>query len=266
VSFSRSELEVLADAAQIAALAGGEIVAAHFGRAREVREKSPGDWVSAADEGSESAVRDTLARLAPGIPFFGEEFGGDATAEMGWFVDPLDGTANFLHNFEAVGVSVALVAEGTPVVGVVHVPMLARTYRATLGGGATRDNVAIRVSERAPAQAISATGFPFRRAEVRPRFLRAFTAALTELEDLRRVGAASLDLCWTAEGVFDGFFELGLGTWDVAAGALLVREAGGIVTDWSGDPDAWLGSGDIVAGPPAVHPKLLEICAGSAIA
>jgi myo-inositol-1(or 4)-monophosphatase len=121
----------------------------------------------------------------------------------------------------------------------------------------------MRVSDRAPAQAISATGFPFRRADVRPRFLRAFGAALSEFEDLRRVGAASLDLCWTAEGVFDGFFELGLGTWDVAAGALLVREAGGVVTDWAGDPDAWLWSGDIVAGPPAVQAKLLEICRAS---
>lgn len=262
--FDQTDLARLADAAERAALAGGAVVSAHFGRAREVREKAPGDWVSAADEGSEHAIRDELERLAPGIAFFGEEFGGDALADVGWYVDPLDGTANFLHRFEAVGVSVALVAAGRPVVGVVHVPMLARTYRAIAGGGATRDGAEIRVSERPVASAISATGFPFRRPDVRPRFLRAFGLAMDDLEDLRRVGAASLDLCWTAEGVFDGFFELGLGTWDVAAGALLVREAGGIVTDWEGDPDAWLWSGDIVAGPPVVHAHLASICRESA--
>lgn len=262
--FDQRELTRLADAAEQAARAGGAVVGAHFGRARDVREKAPGDWVSAADEGSERAIRDELARLVPGVAFFGEEFGGDDRADVGWYCDPLDGTANFLHGFEAVGVSIALVADGVPVVGVVHVPMLARTYRAVAGGGATRDGASIRVSERPVASAISATGFPFRRADVRPRFLRAFGRALEDLEDLRRVGAASLDLCWTAEGVFDGFFELGLGTWDVAAGALVVREAGGVVTDWNGDPDAWIWTGDIVAGPRAVHSRLLEICRESA--
>ncbi len=263
MSFGPDDLQQLADAAEAAVRAGGEVVASHFGRARDVREKSPGDWVSAADEGSEHAVRETLERLAPGIAFFGEEFGGDR-ADIGWYCDPLDGTANFLHRFEAVGVSIALVADGRPVVGVVHVPMLARTYRATFGGGAFRDGQPIRVSDRDPDRAIAATGFPFRHAQLRPRFLRAFTAALDRCEDLRRVGAASLDLCWTGEGVFDGYFELALGTWDVAAGALIVREAGGVVTDWAGDPDAWLWSGDIVSGPPQVHERLLTICQASA--
>jgi myo-inositol-1(or 4)-monophosphatase len=260
--FGVDELDRLANAAEVAARAGGEIVAAHFGRARDVREKSPGDWVSAADEGSEHAVREMLERLAPGIAFFGEEFGGDR-ADVGWYCDPLDGTANFLHGLEAVGVSIALVADGRPVVGVVHVPMLARTYRATLGGGAFRDDAPIRVSDRDPERAIAATGFPFRHPQLRPRYLRALTAALDTCEDLRRVGAASLDLCWTAEGVFDGYFELALGTWDVAAGALIVREAGGVVTDWAGDPDAWLWSGDIVSGPPQVHARLLALCEAS---
>lgn len=264
-AFDPAELARLADAAEIAARAGGAVVLEHFGAARDVREKAPGDWVSATDTASEDVVRDTLARLAPGVPFFGEERGGDADAEIGWYVDPLDGTANFLHRLEAVGVSIALVAYGRPVVGVVHVPMLDRVYRATAGGGATRDDVAIHVSDREPAKAISATGFPFRRPDLRPRFLTAFAAALDTLEDLRRVGAASLDLCWTGEGVFDGYFEMGLGTWDVAAGALIVREAGGVVTDWEGDPDAWIWSGDIVAGPPAVHEVLLGICRESGI-
>jgi myo-inositol-1(or 4)-monophosphatase len=251
------DLAALLDVATSAAVAGGAIVAEDFGAAREVREKSPGDWVSAADLRSEDAVRAALTRDAP-YPVFGEEAGGER-AHTGWLVDPLDGTANFLHGLEAVGVSVALVHDGAPVVGVVHAPLLARTYAATLDGGATRDGRPIVVSERAPAQAICATGFPFRRKHTLDRYLAAFGAALHELEDLRRLGAASLDLCWTAEGTFDGYFELGLGPWDVAAGALIVREAGGVVTDWAGDPRAWLASGDIVAGPPVLHGRLLDV-------
>jgi myo-inositol-1(or 4)-monophosphatase len=118
----------------------------------------------------------------------------------------------------------------------------------------------IHVSTRDPSQAICATGFPFRaKAERLDDYLPVFEAALRRFEDLRRAGSASLDLAWTAAGVFDGYFEQALGTWDVAAGALLVREAGGVVSDWSGDEAAWLTSGDIVAGPPAIHATMLEL-------
>ncbi len=253
-----SELERLCDAALHAARAGGAVVRSHFGAARDIQEKAPGDWVSAADIASEKAIQETLERLAPGIDFFGEESGG-TRSDRGWYVDPLDGTANFLHGFVAVGVSVGLVQNGAPVVGVVHAPFLDRTFHAVAGGGAFLDGQPIHVSDRSPAQAIPATGFPFRRKHELDRYLHAFHGAFEVFEDLRRVGAASLDLSWTAEGVFDGFFELGLGTWDVAAGALLVREAGGVVTDWAGDPEAWLWSGDIVAGPPAVHERMVAI-------
>ena len=254
-----SELDDLADIALDAALAGGEIVRAHFGAAREVREKAPGDWVSAADLASEQAIRDVLTARAPRVAFFGEESGGEASTTRGWYVDPLDGTANFLHGLVAVGVSVGLVQDGEPVVGVVHAPLLGTTFRAVSGAGAHRDGRRIAVSTRAPASAIPATGFPFRRKHLLDRYLHAFHGALHVFEDLRRVGGASLDLAWTAEGVLDGFFELSLGTWDVAAGALAVREAGGVVTDWAGDPSAWLWSGDIVAGPPAVHEVILGL-------
>jgi myo-inositol-1(or 4)-monophosphatase len=115
------------------------------------------------------------------------------------------------------------------------------------------------VSGRTPEQAIVATGFPFRHKELLDRYEPAFGAAIHTFEDLRRVGGASLDLCWTAEGVFDGYFELALGPWDVAAGAIIVREAGGIVTDWEGDQSAWLSSGNILAGPPQVHAVLAGI-------
>jgi len=256
------DLDALLVAADRAARAGGEIVRAHFGAPDGVREKSPGDWVTAADVASENAVRAVLERET-GLPVFGEEEGGER-AETGWLVDPLDGTSNFVHGLEAVGVSVGLVAGGEPVVGVVHAPLLDRTYAARRGGGAFRDERRLHVSGRAADQAIVATGFPFRRKELLGRYEPAFGAAIHRFEDLRRVGGASLDLCWTAEGVFDGYFELALGPWDVAAGALIVREAGGIVTDWEGDGAAWLGSGNILAGPPQVHGVLLAIAGPSA--
>jgi myo-inositol-1(or 4)-monophosphatase len=137
--------------------------------------------------------------------------------------------------------------------------MLDDTYCASAGGGATRNGVPLTVSSRTPAEAIPATGFPFRHKEWMDGYLAVYRETFSVVEDLRRVGAASLDLAWSAAGVFDGFFELGLGPWDVAAGALLVREAGGVVTDWVGDADAWLDSGNILAGPPAVHARMLEI-------
>jgi myo-inositol-1(or 4)-monophosphatase len=251
------DLDELLAVGERAARAGGEIVRAHFGALRDVREKAPGDYVSEADLASEDAVRDVLTRES-GLPVYGEEAGGEET-DTGWLVDPLDGTANFVHGFDAVGVSVGLVRDGVPVVGVVYAPLLERIYTAVLGGGARRDGRPISVSGRAPDQAIVATGFPFRRKDLLARYQQAFDAAIRRFEDLRRAGAASLDLCWTAEGVFDGFFELRLGPWDVCAGALIVREAGGVVTDWSADDRAWLRSGDILAGPPAVHAELVGI-------
>ena len=223
-----------------------------------MREKAPGDWVSAADVASEVAVRELLERES-GLPVFGEEEGGD-DFETGWLVDPLDGTANFLHCFDAVGVSVGFIDDGVPVAGVVHAPLLDRCFAAARGRRARSATArGSGESARPPDQAIVATGFPFRRKDLVDRYQRAFTAAFARFEDLRRVGGASLDLCWTGEGVFDGFFELRLGPWDVAAGAIIVREAGGVVTDWQGDERAFLRSGDILAGPPAVHAALLEI-------
>jgi myo-inositol-1(or 4)-monophosphatase len=257
------DLERLGALAERAALAGGAIVEAHFGAAGNVQEKAPGDWVSDVDTASETAIRDLLAQETPEIPFFGEESGG-VRSSLEWVVDPLDGTTNFLHRFRAVGVSVALVRDGAPIVGVVHAPLLDETYRAVLGGGAFCNGTPIEVSERPPSGAIVATGFPFRHKELTPRYLAMFRAAFGSFEDLRRAGAASLDLAWTAAGVFDGFFELSLGPWDVAAGALLVREAGGVVTDWAADPEAWLSSGNIAAGTPAVRAEIVRLAEESA--
>ena len=219
-----------------------------------------GDYVTEVDRASERAVVEVL-REATGLPTLGEE-GGGREAERYWVIDPLDGTTNFVHGFPVVGVSVALVEQGRPVAGVVQAPFLGETYAGGRGEGAEirRGGGAaapLRVSERDPDRAVVGTGTPFRHKDLLARYLAVFGAALERFEDLRRPGAASLDLAWTAAGVFDGFFELGLSAWDVAAGGLLIEEAGGRVTDWTGGPDYL--SGDILAGPPEVHVELLRL-------
>jgi myo-inositol-1(or 4)-monophosphatase len=263
-----ADLARLGAAAERAARLGGRVVAEHFANVAEGRltagivSKAPGDYVSDVDLRSEETIREALERDAPGIVFYGEE-GGGIRADLGWVVDPLDGTANFLHGFPVVGVSVALVEGGRPVAGAVHAPMLGDTYTAVRGGGAFRDGHRLRVSDRPAGSAICATGFPFKIKDRLDEYRRVFEGAFLALEDLRRAGAASLDLAWTAAGVFDGFFEIGLGAWDVAAGALLLTEAGGIVTDWAGDDRAWLASGDILAAPAPVHRVLLDLARGT---
>jgi myo-inositol-1(or 4)-monophosphatase len=253
--------------AETAALAGAAVIL------RAARERGPGDvdaedkgasgdYVTEVDRESERAVTEVL-QAETGLPTLGEEEGG-RQAERYWVVDPLDGTTNFVHGLPVVGVSVALVEDGRPTVGVVHAPFLGETFAGARGLGAERragaadgESTPLRVSERPVDRAVVGTGFPFRRKDVLPRYLRMLGAALERFEDLRRPGAASLDLAWTAAGVFDGFFELGLSAWDVAAGGLLIEEAGGRVTDWSGGPDYL--AGDILAGPPLVHAELLRL-------
>jgi myo-inositol-1(or 4)-monophosphatase len=251
-----TEDERLLEVAREAALLGGEVILDGGRGARSAREKGAGDYVTRTDRRSEEAIRAHLSARTPGIPVLGEEAGG-ATADRYWLVDPLDGTTNFVHGLPMVGVSVALVAQGRPAIGVVHAPFLGTTWSARLGNGAHRDGRPIRVSSRPPARAVVGTGFPFRRKDLLPRYLRGLSAALERFEDLRRPGAAALDLAWVAEGAFEGFFELALGPWDVAAGGLLIREAGGVVTDWDGG-DGWL-AGHILAGSAEVHAALLEI-------
>lgn len=252
------DLKRLLEIALRAAFAGGEIIrdAESPGSAET---KGAGDYVTGVDRASEAAIGRVLAEATPEIDVLAEEEGGRASDRY-WAVDPLDGTANFLHRFPVVGVSVGLVEGGKPTVGVVHAPFLLETYTATAGAGARRvDGPPLAVSTRDPRAAIVGTGFPFRDKSLVPRYLPVFERCFERFEDLRRPGAAALDLAWVAAGVFDGFFELNLSPWDVAAGALLVREGGGVVTDWEGDDRRWLETGNILAGSPAVHEALLEI-------
>jgi myo-inositol-1(or 4)-monophosphatase len=251
-----TEDERLLEVAREATLRGGEVILGADHGARPAEEKGAGDYVTEIDRRSEETIRRHLEAGAPGIPLIGEESGGTPTDRY-WSVDPLDGTTNFLHGLPMIGVSVALVAGGRPALGVVHGPFLNTTWSAIRGKGAHRNGRPIHVAARPTPRAVVGTGFPFRRKDLLPRYLRGLTAALQRFEDLRRPGAAALDLAWVAEGALDGFFELALGPWDVAAGALLIQEAGGVVTDWEGG-EGWLG-GDILAGSAEVHAALLEI-------
>ena len=252
--------------AREAAVRGGELVRTSRPPAEAGAKGLPGDWVTEVDLASERAIAAFLAEATPGVAFAGEE-GGGATGGLRWVVDPLDGTTNFLHRFPAVGVSVALVADRRPLAGAICAPFLGDVWHAARGAGAVWEPAGsasaqpCRVSERPARQAIVATGFPFRHKERLPRYLRAMEAALQRFEDLRRPGAACLDLAWTACGVFDGFFELGLSAWDVAAGGLLIEEAGGVVEDWEGGGDYL--AGNILAGSPAVLESLRAIAAGA---
>ncbi|HEX2030749.1 MAG TPA: inositol monophosphatase family protein [Actinomycetota bacterium] len=240
-----------------AAAAGGRIV--RDTEVTGVELKGRADYVTSVDRAAERAIRGLLEREAPDVPVVGEEEGGRA-ADRYWVVDPIDGTVNFIHRFPAVGVSVALVEGGRPVAGAVHAPFLAQTWTAARGAGAEKGGKPLRVSGAEPRNAVVGTGFPFRSKHRLEEYLAVMVPALRRFEDLRRPGAVALDLAWVAEGVFDGFFELGLSAWDVAAGALLIEEAGGVVTDWSGG-EGYL-AGDILAGPPEVHAELLALARG----
>jgi myo-inositol-1(or 4)-monophosphatase len=224
--------------------------------------KGAGDYVTASDRQSEAAILDVLKHEAPGIAVLAEERGGTRATTM-WAVDPLDGTTNFTRGFPVVAVSVGLLDRGVPVLGVVIAPFLKLEFAASRGKGATLNGDRLpRLRALDPAKAVVATGFPFRNKTLLPRYRPVVEGALQRFEDLRRAGAAALDMAWTAAGTFDGYFELNLNTWDVAAGAALVMEVGGKVSDWSGG-DAWVEKGDIFAAAPAVHEVLLELAAES---
>lgn len=227
-----------------------------------LREKSSADYVTASDLVLEDFLRERLAHAAPSIPVLGEEGGGERAGTF-WAVDPIDGTTNFSRRYPLTGISIGLVADGIPVVGAVAAPMLSRYWIAERGGGCSDETgAAVRPVSR-QSDFLVAAALPFRRRDRLPRYRSALDAVFDRVDDIRRGGAACLDLAYTAQGALDGYFELGLSVWDVAAGIVLVRETGGVVTDWSGDPDAVLDSGDIIAGSPACHRVLLEAVAGA---
>jgi len=222
--------------------------------------KGVSDFVTQVDRDTEALIANALLEGAPGSVVLGEELSPNAAAaDLVWVVDPLDGTTNYLHQYPAYGVSVAAVSGGVLAAGVVVDVDRGITYHATAGGGAWQGERRLRVSQVSdPAHALIGTGFPFKVLHLLPRYLRQLTVLLERTSGIRRAGAASLDFVDLALGRFDGFWELYLAPWDVAAGALILREAGGVVTDLDGNEDV-VRHGAFVAGNPAIHEWLLEV-------
>ncbi|HQT62337.1 MULTISPECIES: inositol monophosphatase family protein [unclassified Acidiphilium] len=237
----------------------------------QVSVKGPSDFVSQADMRAEQTIREELERARPGYAFLMEESGAHGSENWAWrwIVDPLDGTTNFLHAIPNWAISIALEKRlpdgGSEIVaGLVMAPALDELFWAEKGVGTYLNDRRLRVSSRRDwSAALFATGIPFARTAPRNRlaFARVLGALMPETAGVRRVGAASLDLAWTAAGRYEGYWEFGTHLWDIAAGALMVREAGGYATAPDGS-DAL--SGDIVAGNPHIHPRLRELV-GSAL-
>jgi myo-inositol-1(or 4)-monophosphatase len=252
------------EAAVAAARSAGRIQLASVGAVLEVQTKSSDvDLVTEIDRRCEDLIRDTLLGAFPADSFLGEE-DGTTPGESGrrWIVDPLDGTLNYTHGFPYFAVSIALESDGELVVAVVHDATRDEVFTAVRGGGAHVDGVPIRVSDRAPlAGALLATGFAYAAREDGAN-LPLFVAMLERSRGIRRAGAAALDMAYTAAGRLDGFWEMALKPWDTAAGTLLIREAGGIVTDGAGAPHI-PGAPSVVAAGPSLHAELLRELRGA---
>ncbi len=246
-----------------AAEAAAEIQRRCLGGGFGVRHKGPVDLVTEVDLQCEAAIRAVLARRCPGEPVLAEEGGGAAGGAARWIVDPLDGTTNYAHGYPAFCVSIAWEAAGEVRLGVVLDPLRRELFSAAAGQGARLDGGPVRVSAVAElGGALLATGFPYDRGR-RPRNYREFQTLTQTTQGVRRGGSAALDLAYVACGRLDGFWEPGLQPWDLAAGTLLVREAGGQVSDLTGGP-LRLEGGDVVASNGHLHAPLLAGLAAAA--
>jgi myo-inositol-1(or 4)-monophosphatase len=227
----------------------------------QVSLKGPGNFVSAADHRAEEILREELGKARPGYGFLGEEGGGREGTDRThrWIVDPLDGTTNFLHGIPQFAISIALEREGTIVAGVIYNPATDELFSAERGSGAFLNDRRLRVAARQRlADAVVACGLPHLGRGDLATFRREFAAVQGQVAGLRRFGAAALDLAWIAAGRFDGYWERNLSAWDLAAGLLIVREAGGFATTVDGS-DAVIEKGEVVAGNPTIHEQLRKL-------
>jgi len=227
----------------------------------EVNHKGPIDLVTNADLYSEARLKELIERFFPSIPVVSEEsFSGDLNYERFFVVDPLDGTTNFAHRLPWFGISIALIEEGKPVLGIIYHPALDELFFAERGKGAYLNGEKIKVSETKELdKALISTGFPVAKIIHKPDpYVVPFREFLKRAQGVRRFGAATLDLAYTACGRYDGFYEPYLNPWDTMAGVILVEEAGGKVSDYFGNPYS-LSSDTIVAGNPYIHEKLVEM-------
>ena len=232
----------------------------------QVSKKGPADFVSTADKTAEDTLRYELSKARPKYGFLMEESGATEGADTSnrWIVDPLDGTTNFLHGLPHFAISIALERDGEPYAGVVYEPVHDEMFWAEKGQGAHLNNRRLRVSVRNRMdESLFATGIPFKGARNHPEFLAQLEKVMAETAGVRRFGAAALDLAYVAAGRFDGFWESGLHPWDIAAGIILVREAGGMVSELSGR-DGMMESGNIVATNSHHHGGLCKLLKDSA--
>ena len=248
-----------------AAMKAGRSLARDFGEVQnlQVSMKGPGDYVSAADRRAEQIVHQELSRARPGYGFLMEESGAidGEDGQHRFLVDPLDGTTNFLHGIPIFAVSIALERQGQLVAAVIFNPAMDELYTAERGGGAFLNDRRLRVAARKNlSDCVIATGIPHLGRGDHGQALVELRNVMGDVSGIRRAGSAALDLAWVAAGRYDGFWEHGLSPWDIAAGVLLVREAGGFATDQKGDHEV-VDKRDIVAGNEAVHKALLKALA-----
>jgi myo-inositol-1(or 4)-monophosphatase len=226
--------------------------------------KGPNDYVSEVDQAAETAIIDVLLEAYPGHAILAEESGrtrGAKDSEYTWIIDPLDGTTNFLHGFPVYCVSIALAHRGAVQQAVVYDPTRNDLFFASRGRGAFLNDRRLRVSKRTRiSDSLIGTGFPFRKGDNFKRYVKMFEEVMQSCAGLRRPGAAALDLCYVAAGYYDGFFETGLNPWDVAAGSLIITEAGGLIGNFTGESD-FLYQREVVAGNPKVYGQLVQILA-----
>jgi myo-inositol-1(or 4)-monophosphatase len=258
------EYNDLVKLAERAALRAGEYVrGANRPAVHTWAEKARSDFATEVDRVAESIIADTITAEVPESVIVGEELSPKRLprGEVVWIIDPLDGTTNFLHGYPQYAVSIAALVDGKLAAGVVHDICRRRTYTAVRGGGAFEEGTRIGVSPiTEPRLALIGTGFPFRALQLLQQYLSQFAAVLGAASGIRRAGSAALDLADVAAGRLDAFWELHLASWDIAAGALLIREAGGVITRPDGGTDVLSGDqGAVVAGNAALHRWLLEL-------
>ncbi|MDX1454304.1 MAG: inositol monophosphatase family protein [Gammaproteobacteria bacterium] len=244
-----------------AARRAGDIISRSMDRLPEIKveTKANNDFVSEVDRKAEAAIIDTIRQSYRDHAFLAEESGKTGDSDHVWIIDPLDGTTNFLHGFPVFAVSLALQVKGRTEVGIIYDPMRQELFTAERGGGVTLDDKRIRVGKRKELNnSLIGTGFPFRDAENLDTYMPMLRAMLEQTRGVRRPGAAALDLAYVAAGRLDGFFEMGLQIWDIAAGALMVQEAGGLVGSLDGGTDH-LETGNILAANPKLFAQMARV-------
>ena len=254
----RKLIEKCLSLAKESSIIGGSILRSKFGKSLKIKEKSENDFVTDADMLSEDRIVKFL-RGKIDADFLLEERRSDTNSKLVWMIDPLDGTQNFIRGIPIFCVSVALVSSGDILVGVVYNPCNEEMFWSVKGRGAYKNKNKIRVSKKKKLHgSLLATGFPFKCLDILQNYLKSFEMFLSKVSGVRRMGSAAMDLCMTAEGKFDGFWEWGLSPWDIAAGALILKEAGGRITDfWGGDN--WLAKGCVVGSNRMIHREMINI-------